>query len=438
MIHAEIERCAGIDVGKQRLAVCVMVGPLAGEPRVETREYGTIHTELERLRDWLKQEGVTHVVMESTGSYWRPIFNMLEESVQVYLANSREVKNRKGHKTDKKDSWWLAHLLRHAMIRPSFIPPRAVRELRDFTRRRRKIIGDATSERNRIEKTLQDANVKLSSTLSNIFGVSGQLMLEALLEGRATPEQIAQLAKSRAKRKIPEIIASLEGHRMSDHHRKMIRFSLEHLRFLEQQILELDEEIAAKIQQAGYLPQWELLQTLPGFQQTSAANVLAEVGPDTRPFASQRHLSSWGGICPGNNRSAGKNKGNHPTGGNRWLRAALTECALAAAMTKNCFLKEKFWRLTTKKQRKAPAVIAVAHTLLQLVYQVLSTGQPYQQRDSPILDEKQKQRIIRHHLRRLGKLGVTVRSPSSSRPRHTGGTATLGSRKRRSEPKETP
>jgi transposase len=335
------------------------------------------------------------------------------------LANPQEVKNRKGHKTDKKDSWWLAHLLRHAMIRPSFIPPRAIRELRDFTRRRKRIIGDATSERNRVEKILQDANVKLSSALSNIFGVSGQLMLEALLEGQATPEQIAQLAQRRAKQKVPEIIASLEGHRMSDHHRKMIRFSLEHLRFLEQQILELDEEIATKIREAGYVPQWELLQTLPGFQQTSAANVLAEVGPDTKPFASQRHLSSWAGVCPGNNRSAGKNKGSRPTRGNRWLRGTLTECAWAAAATKDCFLKEKFWRLATKKQRKGPAVTAVSHTLLQLVYQVLSTQQPYQERGSPILNEKQKERIIRHHIRRLGKLGVTVRSPASSQPRHS-------------------
>jgi transposase len=417
MIQAEIERCAGIDVGRQRLAVCVMVGPLAEEPRVEIREYGTINPELERLRDWLKEEGVTHVVMESTGSYWKPIFHVLEDSVRVYLANAQEVKNRKGHKTDKKDSWWLAHLLRHAMIRPSFIPPRAIRELRDFTRRRKKIIGVATSERNRIEKTLQDANVKLSSALSDIFGVSGQLMLEALLEGNATPEQIAQLAQRRAKLKVPEIIASLEGHRMSDHHRKMIRFSLEHLRFLEQQISELDEEIAAKIREAGYIPQWELLQTIPGFQQASAANVLAEVGPDTQPFASQRHLSSWAGICPGNNRSAGKSKGSRTTRGNRWLRGTLTECAWAAAATKSCFLKEKFWRLATKKQRKAPALIAVSHTLLQLVYQVLSTGQPYQERGSLILNEKQKERVIRHHIRRLGKLGVTVGPSVAKRPR---------------------
>jgi transposase len=419
MIMAELERCAGIDVGKQQLAVCVMVGPLAREPRVEIRQYGTTMAELESLREWLQQEGITHAVMESTGSYWKPVFNVLEDSITVYLANPQEVKNRKGHKTDKKDSWWLAHLLRHAMIRPSFIPPRGIRELRDLTRRRKKVIGAATSERNRVEKILQDANVKLSNVLSDIFGVSGQLMLEALLVGKARPEEIARFARCRAKQKVPEIIAALEEHRMSDHHRKMIRFSLEHLKFLEQQILELDQEIGVKIQQLGYIQEWELLQTIPGFQQTSAANVLAEVGPDRQQFPSEKHISSWGGICPGNNRSAGRDNGSKPTRGNRWLRATLAECAWAVSTKKNAALKEKFWRLTTKKRHKTPAVVAVAHTLLVLVYQVLRTRQPYQERGTRLLDDKQKSRLIRHHIRRLGKLGVAVYStntrPSSTR-----------------------
>jgi transposase len=409
MIAAEIERCAGIDVGKERLAVCVMVGPIAGEPRVEFGEFGTITAELERLRQWLKAESVTHVVMESTGSYWKPVFNVLEDSVQVYLANSQDVKNRKGHKTDKKDSWWLAHLLRHAMIRPSFVPPRGLRELRDLTRRRRKIIGAATSERNRVEKILQDANIKLSSALSDIFGVSGQLMLNALQQGQAPPEQIAQLAQCRAKRKIPEIIAALEGHRMNDHHRRMIGYSLEHLRFLEEHLLELDEQIVAKIRALGYAPQWELLQTVPGMRENSAAGVLAEIGPDMSQFQTGKKLSSWAGVCPGNNRSAGKNKGSKTTKGNRWLRGALIECAWGVSGKKNCFLKEKFWRLTTKKQRKPPAIMAIAHTLLMLAYQVLSTGKPYQERGMPVMDEKQRHRLICHHVRRLGRLGIRVR-----------------------------
>lgn len=410
MISAEIERCAGIDVGKAQLAVHIMVGPLAGEPRAEFRQFGTVTAELQRLRQWLQAEGVTHVVMESTGSYWKPVFNVLEDGFKVYLANPQEVKNRKGHKTDKQDSWWLAHLLRHAMIRPSFVPPRGLRELRDLTRRRRKMIGVASSERNRVEKILQDANVKLSSALSDIFGVSGQRMLEALLEGKGTPEQIAQFAQRKAKRKIPDIIAALEGHRMSDHHRQMIRYSLEHLRFLEKHLLELDEQIVAKIKALGYTPQYQLLQTVPGMKENSAASVLAEVGPDMGQFGSEKNLSSWAGVCPGNNRSAGKNKGSKTTKGNRWLRGTLIECAWGASGKKNCFLKQKFWRLATKKQRKPPATMAVAHTLLVLCYQVLKSGRPYKERGLPVMDERQRNRLICHHVRRLGKLGIRVRS----------------------------
>src|SRR6266705_2429140 len=240
MICAAVERCAGIDVGKEFLAVCVMTGPLQGEARKQTRRFGTIIAELERLRDWLQQEEVTHVVMESTGSYWKPVFNVLEDTVKVLLANPQEVKVRKGHKTDDKDGWWLAHLLRHAMIHPSFIPPRAIRELRDLTRRRKKLLGAGTGEKNRVQKVLEDANVKLGNVLSDVFGVSGQLMLEALIKGQAQPAEIAALAKRKAKEKIPEISAAIEGHQMSEHHRRMIRYSLAHLRFLEEQLEELD------------------------------------------------------------------------------------------------------------------------------------------------------------------------------------------------------
>ena len=315
MICAAVERCAGIDVGKTFLAVCVMTGPLEGEDRAQKRRYGTTTVELESLRDWLQAEGVTHVVMESTGSYWKPVFNVLETSVKVYLANPQEVKNRKGHKTDDKDGWWLAHLLRHAMIHPSFIPPRALRELRDLTRRRKRLLGNAVAEKNRVQKVLEDANVKLGNVLSDVFGVSGQLMLEALLGGKVRPAEIAELAKRKAKRKTPEILQALEGHRMSDHHRQIIRYSLEHMKFLEEQIAELDMAIERKIIDSGYEQEWKLLQTLPGIQDRSAAAILAETGVDIRQFPTAKDLSSWAGVCPGNNRSAGKNKSRHTPGG---------------------------------------------------------------------------------------------------------------------------
>jgi transposase len=408
MINAVIERCAGIDVGKATLSVCVMVGPADGEARSECRTFGTTVAELKQLRAWLEQEGCTHVIMESTGSYWKPVFNILEGAVEVALANPHEVKARKGHKTDPKDAWWLAHLLRHGMVTPSFIPPRVQRELRDLTRRRKKIIHAASSEKNRVQKILEDANVKLGNVLSDIFGVSGQLMLEALLKGEADPEQVAQFARKQAKKKIPQIVAALQEHQMSDHHRMMVQFSLEHMRFLEEQISQLDREIRNKIQEAGYDRQYELLQTIPGIQQLTAATILAEVGSDTTPFASEKHLSSWAGLCPGNNRSAGKDKGGRITPGNRWLRGALTESAWGvAAKRPGDMLRDKFWRIAAKSRPKA--VVAVAHHLLVLAYFVLQRQTPYEEKRGNPPTEEQRQRLIHHYIRRLGKLGIALR-----------------------------
>jgi transposase len=426
MICAAVERCAGIDVGKKWLSVCIMIGPLNGEPRVERQRVGVNVADLERLRDWLRKEAITHVAMESTGSYWKPVFNVLEDIVKVYLANPLEVKARKGHKTDDKDGWWLAHLLRHAMIHPSFIPPRAIRELRDLTRRRQRLHGAGTAEKNRVQKILEDANVKLGNVLSDVFGASGQLMLDALLKGEAKPEEIAQFAKGRAKKKIPDMIAALEGHQMSAHHRQMIRYSLSHMKFIEEQIEEINQDIAAKIHEAGLDQQWQTLQTVPGVQERSAANILAETGADMGQFPTQRDLSSWAGVCPGNNRSAGRNRSNRTMGGNPWLRGALTECAWAASAKKNCFLKEKFWRITTKSGgKKNSALVAVAHSILQLVYEVLRSGEPYHDRQAPALSEQQKERLICHHVRRLGKLGVRVYShrpgPASAPEEHHAG-----------------
>jgi transposase len=255
------------------------------------------------------------------------------------------------------------------MVLPSFIPKRAIRELRDLTRRRCKLNWAGTAEKNRVQKILEDANVKLGNVLSDVFGASGQLILNALLKGKANAEEVAQLARGRAKQKIPAIVAALEGHQMTNHHRKMIEYSLKHMEFLENEIGDLDQDIAAKIHEAGLDEQWKLLQTVPGIQERAAANILAETGGDMTQFPTQRDLCSWGGVCPGNNRSAGRNKSSRPTGGNPWLRGALTECAWAASAKKNCFIKEKFWRLVGKSGgKKNSALVAVSHTLLQLVY----------------------------------------------------------------------
>jgi len=419
MIAAIIERCAGIDVGKKFIAVCVMTGPANGEARSEIRNFGTTVAELKQARAWITGEQCTHVILESTGTYWKPVFNILEGHVQVALANPQEVKARKGHKTDQKDAWWLAHLLRHAMVTPSFIPPRPLRELRDLTRRRRKLIQTAAAEKNRVGKVLEDANIKLGSVLSDIFGVSGQLMLEALLEGKADAAQIAHFARASAKKKIPALMAALEEHQMSDHHRDMIRLSLQHMRFLEDQLADIDALIRRKIQQAGYQPQWELLRTLPAVQENAAA-VLAEMGPDPAQFPSEKKLGSWSGLCPGNNRSAGRNKSSHTNPGNRWLRAALTESAWAVSRMKEGHLRDKFWRIASKgdpKRSRPVAVVAIAHDLLKLAYFVLQRGTPYEEKLGHPMSEEQKQRLIRHHIRRLGKLGVPVRLSPQPPPR---------------------
>jgi transposase len=411
MIAAVVERCAGIDVGKKCIAVCVMTGPANGEARSEIRNFGTTVAELKQARTWITDAGCTDVIMESTGSYWKPVFNILEGHVKVALANPQEVKARKGHKTDNKDAWWLAHLLRHGMVTPSFIPPRPQRELRDLTRRRRKLIQAATAEKNRIGKVLEDANVKLGSVLSDVFGASGQLMLEALLEGKAEPAQIAAFAKARAKQKIPEIVAALEEHGMTDHHRMMIRFSLEHMRFLEEQLMTIDDQIRKNIQKACYEKQFELLRSLPAVEE-NAAVLLAEMGPDPAQFPDEKHLGSWSGLCPGNNRSAGRNKSSHTTKGNRWLRAALTESAWGVSRMKEGHLRDKFWRIAAKgePQRSRPiAVVAIAHDLLKLAYFVLQRGTPYEEQRGKPMSEQQQQRLIRHHLRRLGKLGLRLR-----------------------------
>jgi transposase len=408
VIPAVIERCAGIDVGKKFLAVCVMTGPANGEARAETRKFGTIRSELESLRCWLQSEGCTHAVMESTGVYWKPVLNVLEDDPQfglkILLANPRQVKAVTGHKTDPQDARWLAHLLRHGMIRPSFIPPRAIRELRDFTRRRKQMVGIAAEERNRVQKVLEDANVKIGDVLSDVFGLSGQLMLEALVNGPGGTQQpsapaIAQLARGQARKKVAELTAALEGHQMRASHRILIRHAMRHLAFLAGEIESLDEEIVTMIRDSGLTPAHELLQTVPGIRTAAAATILAESGPDMKQFPAVTNFSSWTGLAPGNNESAGKKKRAPALKGNPHIKTALVEAAWAASRTQESEFEDRYQRL---KPRIGPkrAIIATAHTLAIRVYEVLDSSQPYQTRGSS-LPPRAVRRLIRHHTRRL-------------------------------------
>jgi transposase len=408
-----------------------MTGDADGEPKVELRKFGAYNAELEKIRQWLIETGCTEVVMESTGSYWKPVYAALEGSgVKVILANPEDVKARRAHKTDWNDCQFLAHLLRHGMIRASFMPPQAIRDLRDLTRRRRQLIGDATSERNRVQKVLEEANIKLGSVLSDVFGVSGQLIIEKLLDGEPDLAAIANLAQRKARAKIPEILQSLEGHRLRDHHRRMLRMSLEHLAFLERQISAIDAEVLDLIEREGYHRPFELLQTVPGVQQISAGALLAEVGADMSVFPTEGQLSSWIGVCPGNRISAGKNRSAAIPRGNRWARTTLVECAWAAASKKDCHLRERFGKLSVKGRKSA--LIAIAHGLAVIIHRTLAAGVPYREPHQLVPDERTRQRLIRHYVRRLGKLGVAVHSlrpDSATHHRNPAGTRTYVHRK---------
>jgi len=398
-----VERCAGIDVGKKFVLVCVLVGSPGEKVRSEVRKYGTTTPDLQLLKQWLDENGCTQAVMESTGTYWKPVLNVLESTIAILLANARHVKNVPGRKSDVLDCQWLAELLRHGLIRGSFIPPRDIRNLRDLTRRRRQLIGAATAEKNRIQKVLEDANIKLGSVLSDVFGASGRAMLRALTEGSSDLERIAQMARCTLRKKIPQIVQALTGGILTEHHRFMLRQALTHIEYIQQQIAELNDELTQRIK--PYQEQFDLLLTMPGIREDAAASILAEIGPDMRQFPSASHLASWAGLCPANNESAGKHRAGKPRKGNQWLGATLNQCAWATSVKKGCYLGDRYRRIAARRGKKR-AIVATAHTLLVIVYHVLSTHQPYQERGFAGYSQEERERRIKYHLRRLTSLGA--------------------------------
>jgi transposase len=407
MLEVKVERCAGIDVHKKFVMVCVLIGLAHQKPASEVRRFGTSVPELERLRAWLLEKSCTEVVMESTGSYWKPVFNILERDLKVILANAEKVKALRGKKTDPKDCRWLAGLLRHGLVQASFIPPRDIRELRDLTRRRRSLMQQGASERNRVQKLLEDANVKIGNVLSNVFGMSGQAMLEALLDKEMTAEEMADLAQGRLRPKIPQIIEALEGHTMREHHRKLLRQILKHMAFIEDMVAELDNEIWDKLQ--PYDQEVQLACSVPGIGRDAAASILAEIGPDMSddgPFSGCHQLASWAGICPGNNESGGKRKSGRTRKANRWLRATLAQTAWAGIRKKNSVFRDRYQRL---KPRRGPqrAATAVAHAQLIAIFWALRNRVPYQERVQQ-LDDRRRDTMIHHHLNRLKELGYSA------------------------------
>jgi transposase len=403
-IPAVIERCAGIDVGKRELAVAVIVGAADTEGEVKTRAFGTTVPALEELKQWLVAEGCTSIAMESTGSYWIPVKNILEGSFQIVLVCARTHHPPRGDKTDFRDAMHLAHLHRHGLLQGSFLPSREMVELRDLTRRRKKLQGNLNAEKNRIQKVLELANVKIGNIVSDVFGVSGQAMVKALLSGEdIPPEELADMAKRRLRQRIPELIETLRGHQMNDHHRWLIEQSVEHAVLLDRQIEHLEEKIQQKL--AGYQKQNELLQTIPGIKEMTAACILAEIGPDMSPFATSKKLCSWAGICPGNNRSAGKSKHSRIKKGNRFLMAALVQAGCAAARERDSLFQRQFHRWISHLGR-AKASVAIAHSLLRIVYVVLQRGVGYERPEPGRVHEMEQAKLIRHHSKRLRQLGA--------------------------------
>ena len=412
MISAVREKCAGLDVHRDTVVACVMWGPANGEAQWETQKFGTTLAGLEQLRDWLQSHACREVVAESTGAYWEPVLQVLEGTCQFRLANPQEVKSRRGHKTDKKDAWWLAHLFRHDMIRASYLPARPVRELRLLTRRRRELVRDAAQEKNRVQKLLEQSSIKLRSVLSDVFGASGVAMLEALIvAGESDPQRIAELAKGSLRKKKEQIAAALEGFQLPPAHRFLLRQALEHLASLLWQVEELDQEIARYIRSRPEFAQSaQLLESIPGFDQVSAAETVAEVGPDVKAFPDASHLSSWAGVCPGNHESGGKRHAARATKGNPYFRATLNQSAWAGSHTKGSSFQARYRHFSPKLQHKG-AIIAVAHALVYAIYNVLTFQRPYREVATAELGQAKAARLIRHHQSRIQHLRAFLTKP---------------------------
>ena len=397
-------RCAGIDVHKGNVVACVRCADRAGKVVEEVRTFSTMTADLLALSDWLAGHGVTHVAMESTGVYWKPVFNILEGRVAVILVNAEHIKQVPGRKTDVKDCQWLAQLLQHGLLKASFVPPAPIRELRDLTRQRTQLIQERTAAANRIQKVLEDANIKLAGVATDVLGVSGRDMLEGLIAGETDPAKLADLARKRLREKIPALRLALQG-RATEHHRFLLRMHLDHVTHLEELIGRLGvriEEALAPLAQAQ-----ERLQTIPGISQRVAETVLAEIGTKMEQFPSADHLASWAGMCSGNNESAGKRRSGRITKGNRWLKRILVQAAWAASHTKGTYLAAQYHRLAKRRGCKR-ALVAVGHTLLGIIYHVLKRGTTYAELGADFLGRLEPARLTRQLVKRLEALGHKV------------------------------
>ncbi|HZS86068.1 MAG TPA: IS110 family transposase [Chloroflexota bacterium] len=394
------ERCCGVDVHKKTVVACVITP--AGQ---QTRSFGTTTRELRTLADWLEAEGVTHVAMESTGVFWRPVSNVLDgRGLTLLVVNAQHIKAIPGRKTDVKDAAWIADLLRHGLLRGSRIPDRAQREQQELVRYRTRLLQERAQVVQRIQKVLEGANIKLSAVLADVVGVSGRAMLEALVAGTADAEALAALARGRLRAKHAALTEALEGS-VGPAQRVLLDSHLHQLDFLDGEIARLSEEIAERFR--PFEAALVRLDTIPGIGQRAAERILAEIGADVSDFPTAGHLASWAGLCPGNHQSAGKRLSGRTRHGNTWLKAALVEAAWGAVHTRDCYLAALYHRLAARRGAKR-AIVAVAHALLVIVYHLLRDSTAYRELGGNYFDERDREATARRSVRRLERLGFKV------------------------------
>lgn len=396
--------CAGLDVHKATVEVNVRRREEGGKLQSEVRRFRTFTRDLLEMSDWLAEQGVTHVAMESTGVFWKPIYNILEGQVEVLLVNARHIKHVPGRKTDVLDCQWLAQLLQCGLLKGSFVPDRELRELRDLTRHRAQLIAEKTRTVNRIHKLLEDTNIKLGAVAADIVGVSGRAMLQQLIAGEADPVKLSGQARGRLKKKLPELQLALQG-KVSEHHRFMLKLLWDQLTQVEALLQRLEERIEQQMAPFEEAVAW--LDEIPGIDRRVAEVIIAEIGLNMGQFPSDRHLASWAGMCPGNNESAGKRKSGKTTKGSRWLRHALVQAAWAASHTKDSYFSAQYHRLARKRGKKR-ALVAVGHSILVAVYHVLQGPDRYQDLGPNYFDLRDQHHVTKYLVKRLESLGHKV------------------------------